>query len=350
MPEFPKRETAKLAILGAETAEQTVPVEVLVRALQGLQQTALILAAVEQAPVVPRRFKPSEKLRRACELRCGPVLGGSIAVELTLPKGSSISENDPADAKLLNRVFSFIEAVAKNDDVALKSLVPDSRFRARALRETLSYLPKGGQRWTLELSDGRGTPIELNASARRNIEGWFTASSEALMVVTGQLVKIDFDQNKIDIRYPLTKKLIGFDYDVDAEDWLIQNRRGWVQAKGRFELDDLGNPTDVIEVMQFEPVDFSPLDFDRIELNGRVITIDPVLTLEPALDEESHQFLVVESVDLNLNAYAQTRDDLVDEIISQLFFLWDEYARESPAKLTVAARKLQETLKSRMRE
>src|SRR5688572_2483216 len=55
------REMAKLKFVGKETADNTVPVDVLVRALQGMQQTALLLAASVEQRAVQQRFRPSEE-------------------------------------------------------------------------------------------------------------------------------------------------------------------------------------------------------------------------------------------------------------------------------------------------
>lgn len=97
-------------------------------------------------------------------------------------------------------------------------------------------------------------------------------------------------------------------------------------------------------------LDRTPLEFHRVQRQGRVLLIDPPLSVMPILDEETEDFLIAEEADIGLQAFASSRAILEEEIVQQLFFLWDEYARESSEKLTASAQQLQESLRKRMRE
>lgn len=98
-----------------------------------------------------------------------------------------------------------------------------------------------------------------------------------------------------------------------------------------------------------DPVDLSELTFERITLDQRELVFTPPLTLEPTLDE-SQQLFVITDDSLNLNVYAQTREQLAKELESELFFLWDEYAQEDSQNLTPKANKLKQELLSRCTE
>ena len=325
------REKAYLRITGSETADNTVPVDVLARALQGLQQTALLLAAANEQGTVARRFRPSEQLRRRCELRCGPPPAGSVAVSIGFAQPASVQPSlfpEAVEEPLLERLFRFVEAVAAGDANGLSKVLPDSRLRTRALRETLNYLPRAGQRWELELGQGEGPPIQLNQQTRQIIEDWFRADDAETMIVTGPLIRIDFDKKRVIIRYPPTRKMIACDYEVDAEDVLIKNRREWVQAHGSFELDREKNPWKAMKVTRIEPLDLSPMSIETLEQAGRTFILTPPLELQPALDQESKQLLVVEDRGLDLHAFAPTREELQKEIVTHLLFLWDECMRK----------------------
>lgn len=67
------------------------------------------------------------------------------------------------------------------------------------------------------------------------------------------------------------------------------------------------------------------------------------MTLTPTLDE-SQQYLQVEDERLNLFVFAQTREQLVDELGEQLAMLWDEYVDDEPENLSSAALKLREQI------
>lgn len=97
-------------------------------------------------------------------------------------------------------------------------------------------------------------------------------------------------------------------------------------------------------------LDRTPLEFHRVQRQGRVLRIDPPLSVIPLLDKEAEDFLIAEEAEIGLQVFAPSRALLEEEIVRQLFFLWDEYVRESAEKLTPSARQLQESLRKRMRE
>lgn len=344
------RESAQLKFVGKETEENTVPVDVLVRALQGMQQTVLLLTASGEQRAVQRRFRPSEELRRRCKLRCGPLDAGSVAVTLSFQEEPPDLLPDLPRKRPMEMLLQFTSAIASGDEKTLSEVIPDSWFRSRALRETLNYLPGAGQRWGLELANRSEEAVHLDARTRTAIETWFSEVEAETMVITGQLTRIDFEANRVVVRYPLTKKLISCSYEVDTEDALIQSRRNLVQVHGHFDLDNNGNPKRAIEVTRIEPLDLSPMTFDSVQVGDRVLQIHPPLVVTPVPDKESQQLLIAEEKSIELHAFARTREDLEQEISSQLLMLWDEYGKERADKLTKAAQKLQEGLKNRIKE
>ena len=349
IPMAANADNTELRITGSETADDTVPVDVLVRVLEGLQQTALIIAATINQRTVERRFRPSEQLRQRCRLRCGPLThSNSVAVRIGFDPGEPVLFPDPPDERLMGRLLRFAGALARNDTESLNKIIPDARLRALAFRKALNYLPQVGQRWGLELWNGGATPIRLGLEARHSIDEWFRESAEEEMVVTGQLVRIDFETNKVVVRHPTTRNLLHCNYEIDAEDGLLENRREWVQVHGRFELDRQMNPAKAILVTRIEPLDLSRLTIDRVRDGSQTLRIDPPLELQPRLDDESKQLLVVEDGDIDLLAFAATREELEAEVVAHILLLWNEYANEDRDELTPAAQKLRERLRRRI--
>ncbi len=82
------------------------------------------------------------------------------------------------------------------------------------------------------------------------------------------------------------------------------------------------------------------MTFDRVQYNGRALVLHPPLTLTPHLDQEFGQ----------LHVFAQTREQLAEELAKQLLFLWDAYALEDPARLTESARQLRDELRRGVEE
>ncbi len=170
------------------------------------------------------------------------------------------------------------------------------------------------------------------------------------MTITGELVRIDFDQNKVFIRYFPTGREIECSYVPEIEDTIIEGRREPIQVTGRFILDTDGNPTRLTDVTNIAPIDFSPMIFSQVNYEGRYLTIDPALVLNPLLDDEARQVYVALEPSLGIHVFAPTRDQLADELAEQLFFLWDNYAKERPEKLTADAQQLQQALLARIQE
>ena len=112
----------------------------------------------------------------------------------------------------------------------------------------------------------------------------------------------------------------------------------------RFTLDEHGHPKSLTDVTRIEPVDLSPMVFDCLELNKRVLRFNTKLIVEPFLDEETSQLLVIEDETLGIHVYAQNRELLVDELTAELFFLGDEYALEASENLTDKAQALKAAL------
>lgn len=98
-----------------------------------------------------------------------------------------------------------------------------------------------------------------------------------------------------------------------------------------------------------EPVDLSEFTLERITQDERELIFFPPLTLKPTLDESKQLFVIIDD-SLNINVYAQTREQLAEDLESELFFLWDEYAQEDSENLTPKANKLKQELLRRCTE
>ncbi len=103
------------------------------------------------------------------------------------------------------------------------------------------------------------------------------------------------------------------------------------------------------DLSRIEPNDLSPMVFDAVEWGGRRLALESPLSLEPTMDE-SGQLYRLEDPGLGIDVFAQTREQLANELAEQIIFQWDTYAREDPKKLTPAARRLRAALLERFRE
>jgi hypothetical protein len=342
-------EKATILVEGPETEQQTVSVDVLVRLLGGFQQVALLFGSYEENYPLQQRFKPTEELRRRYRLRCLPAQPGSYAVPVELVDESTMALL-PRE-HIMRKVFDFVAATSGGDADRVRSILPDSRYRDRVLRTLKEFAPKKGERWNARFAMSPSDNVSLDGQLTRNIERILATGREEDVVLTviGELISVQFEEYRITIRYPVTKRELQCTYLPEVEMDLLEKRRGLIQLTGKFTLDDRGYPIRLTEVSDIEPVDLSPLEFESVECDGDVLRADPPLRFQPRLDDETQQLYVADDASLDLHAFATTREDLADEITQHIFFAWETYVGAAPERLTQAARRLQQEYSSRFR-
>jgi len=89
--------------------------------------------------------------------------------------------------------------------------------------------------------------------------------------------------------------------------------------------------------------DLSLICLDSVTWEGHELRFKQPLTFRPFLDE-SQQLYVVEDVGLTFLAYAQTREQLVEEIGEQIVFMWNTYVVALEDDLATDALKLRQRL------
>jgi hypothetical protein len=345
----PDQDGAELAIVGGETADHTVPADVLVRALAGLQRIVYLMAAAQERKPIGDRFTPSEALREQNSLRCGVPQASSFAVPLSLaPRRSLLPASDP---RPLDGAMEVFRLASRGDWGAMAGLFSRPNYVPRLMAEILGMLPRPGERWGVTLRVG-GERVTLGDSAYRSIRSYLAsdAAEDATMTVTGELLRVNIEDHRLVIRYPPTRAEILCHCDPAVLGTVLRNYDVPIQVTGLYTLDRKGHPIRLTGVTRVEPLDLSPMTFDRVEWGSRRLAIDPPLSLNPSMDEESGQLCVLSDERLGVHVFAQTREQLADELAEQLLFQWDAYAHESPDHLTVPARRLREALLARMRE
>jgi hypothetical protein len=342
---------SELLVTGPEVEEGIVPAEAIVRLLAGMQQLALVFAAAQEGRPITQRFKPSAELKQRYSLRCGVPAPGSYHLPIDL---ADVSPHPGlfSSETLLERMQEFIAAVGVGDRERAKDILPDSKYRDRALREIRSFAPRPGEGWSASFVVKESPPVSLNGKLGKNIDEWLTSglSEQTLMTVTGELVRINFDENKLFIRIPVSMRQLECTYMPEIEVNLLESRRDLIQVTGEFVVDHEGMPLRLTSVTRIDPVDISPFVFERVEFGGTVLRAKKPLEIVPKLDDETQQLYVASDEGLDLHAFSSTRNELADEIAHHLVFAWNAYARENPEKLTAKAAELAEALRERFEE
>jgi hypothetical protein len=90
------------------------------------------------------------------------------------------------------------------------------------------------------------------------------------------------------------------------------------------------------------------MTFDLVEHDGRSLRLDPPLTIVPTLDD-SEQLYVISDDELDLHLFAETREQLAEELAEQLIFSWDAHVTEDPSRPTESTQRPRDTLRERLR-
>jgi len=91
-------------------------------------------------------------------------------------------------------------------------------------------------------------------------------------------------------------------------------------------------------------INLLPLCLKTVTWHNRIFRFSQPIFLQPELNKESQQLYVVEEPRLTLYAYAQTREQLTQEISEQIAFMWDEYVQADDATLAHDALELKQHL------
>lgn len=268
---------AKLEITGRATDDHSVPAEVLVRSIQGIQQSVLLLGAAQDQREIRDRFKPDQSLRKQYTLRLSPAEPGSYAVPMTLVDERPQQSLDVRrGANLLDRLGEIWSGVAQGDNEAVKHLLPNEGYRSRLLQEIRKMLPRTGDGWALTLVSSSHPRVELTSKHRPIVERLLVSLPDVQeMSVIGELLRIDFAEKRLTVRYLPTNQAINCSYLEEIEDSIVDARRGLFQIRGQFVLDQKGHPERLTDVSSVEPVDLSPALISEVSLPGGRLLLSP---------------------------------------------------------------------------
>jgi len=351
IPDLPDGFSALLELRGGEADHHQVRADDLVSVLAAMQRIAYLFAKADSGQAVGERVKPGRAERTAYALNCGVPQPGSYAVPMNagdvLQPGLPLADET---GNLLSRIQRVIGAVGQKNAAALYCLLP-AELGKRALREIAKMLPHQREGISVSLwSRGQAAPAVIDWHASRFIKAQLEgdAANDAVMTVTGELLRIDFSARQVAILYPPTRREIVCTYVEEIEDSIVESRKDPIQVTGRFVLDEEGMPIRLTDVTRVEPVDLSPIIIAGLE--SPALSMKRPLELLPALDEESQQYLCVSDAAIHLDVFAQTRDALFDEVKEQLAMLWWEYAGTDDDSLDDEARRVKRALHELMEE
>lgn len=343
---------ALLRVTGPATEGNSVPAEVLVRAIQGVQQSVWLLAAATESGVFRQRFKPDQSFRQRFTLRVSAAQPGSYAMPMSLVDERPQTEIDTfVGDDVLVRFAEVWRAIADDDLPRVRSIMKDEGYFVRLMQELRRLLPRRGERWGISFGAGAHADVELAVRHRPVVERWLENPGEQRETsIIGELRRIDFAVKRVWVLYPPTQREIECSYRDEVEDSIVDARRGLFQVTGQFVLDVEGHSKQLTDVRSIEPVDLSPVELAEIEADGTRLLLDPPLLITPHLDPDEEQHFVASIDELGLTLGGRTRDALFEDLAEQLSFVWREYALAAEDELTEDAQELRRKLLARVRE
>ncbi len=345
--------TATIRMIGQSMDNFEVPAPLLVRTLDGFQQIVYLLAASSDNKSIGKRFRITNELQQLYTLKCQIPQAGSYSIPISLnpclyAQLSLITKYDT----ILENLQNILSGVSENNLEKIRHILPDSKIGNRVLNELRKCLPKAGEGWRLGFLSGESQEVILTDKTIHHIDRWLNPNTteDEVMTVTGELVRINFDEYTVVIKYPPTNHEIKCFYVEELEDSLIENRRQLIQLTGKFTLNDEGHPNKLTDVTRIEPVDLSTILLKEISFGNVKLRLKNITPIVPYMDEESSQLFVVEEPKIGLFTFAYTREELIEKINEQIVMMWERYAQANPEALAKNAKELKIKLLENLEE
>ncbi len=334
-----------------EDETPAVPASVLIQTLEGAQRAIWLIALAKEQKDIKSRARIPADIEQRYQLKCLVPKTGSYLlpafVESVQPRLAPM--NQVAD--VVDTFENVASALQRQDRDKVATYLPDMAIRRRVIDAFQQLAPKPGSGWRLDLSKN-GSVVHLDDSWQRMIRQMYTLSEAEpdLETVNGELIEINFANRQITIRPIGTSRRLQITYPDDIEDMLLESRRSLIQVTGRVLRDENDELKNMFDLEAIAPLDLSPLEMNEVEYDGVRLRFRQPLRLQPRLNDENPQFVIVEDSNLGLDAFAGTVSDLVEEVAESLVVGWKHYALASDRELSPKALELKRHLLAAMED
>jgi len=337
---------------GGSADTHQLPVELMINLLSNIKNLAYLIIAQEHGFQFNERFKLSKQIKDNYQIKCELPQEGSYKQAMSF---DYIGEEDTLQTaeKSLEKIEDTLKFVIDGDEPKIIHAFPNVKVRSKVLSHVKQAFPTLSSDFYVEIA-GMSRSNAINSRViQKNItsimDNTQNAVEEQMTVVTGRLIRIDFEEKKIVILYPVNKRSLDCFYNEDVEDMLLENRRMLVQITGMVEIDENDFPKKITDAISIQEIDLSPIEIDCVNYGDKKLRFKERLVLTPELDE-SEQFYTIEYPKYNLNTFANTRKEMIDGIESDIAMLWKEYAKAEDSELAEDALELKRTLLSNIEE
>jgi hypothetical protein len=333
---------------GSADAHQ-LPVDLMINLLNNIRELTYLIIAQKQGITYNERFNPSRKIKDNYIIKCELPKEGSYEQAISFDYvGDELLFEPLKPGEYIKDLFGFIVETA---DRKINQLFPNVKLRSKALSCIREAFPKPDNTIFLEIFDSKNVTNSrfIQKNLTTIIDRTQAVVEEFMTAVTGRLISIDFEERKIIIIHPTTKRELDCFYNEDIEDMLFENRRQLVQIIGVVTLDDNEQPKKITDIVSIQEIDLSPIDFNDIDYGKKKLHFKNNLTLTPRLDN-SEQLYTINYPEFGLELFAYTRQEISIDVKSEIVYLWEEYAKAEDDTLTEDAKFLKKKLLSAIEE
>ena len=333
---------------GSADAHQ-LPVELMINLLNNIRELTYLIVAQKQGITYNERFNPSKKIRDNYIIKCELPKEGSYTQAVSFDYiGDELLFEPLKPGEYIKELLGFI---VESAELKINQLFPNVKLRSKALSCIREAFPKPDNNIFLEIFDSKNVTDSrfIQKNLTTIIDRTQAAVEEYMTAVTGRLVSIDFEERKIIIIHPTTKRELECYYNEDIEDMLFENRRQLVQIIGVVTLDDNEQPKKITDVVSIQEIDLSPIDFNDIDYGEKKLHFKDSFILTPTLDN-SEQLYTINYPELGLELFSYTRQEITNDVKSDIVYLWEEYAKVEDDTLTEDAKILKKKLLSAIEE
>jgi hypothetical protein len=342
----------RLHFEGPRAAGHTVPAQVMVRALENVQQIVYLLAKQERGDVMKQRARVSREIEKTFALICQVPENGGYALPQEIGDPSDDFFDEVEIKSVADKFTKLSEAIETGNITEVSQLVSDQVYRSAILKRYKAAQPPKRSGLVLSIEDYKQRRLLGGKDAIDKIEHIESAGKvhelgETLGYLIGTLVKMDFVQKSLSLKL-LSGRTVQAFYQDDFEPTLLENARGQIQIHGNIQYDEKNDPTLVSDVDEVIELDLSTITIKEFECRNQSLLVSPALSFDIDLDEESG--IMSCSSDFGILVCAETRSALEDEIEEALRMLWIEYAQEKDDLLAPKALMLAKELRKRISE
>lgn len=335
---------------GGIAEEHRLPIEFMINLLNNIRELTYLIIAQSQGVLFNDRFKPSKQIKNNCVIKCELPQKGCYAQAISFDYISQSLSQDSINP--FEKIEETLQFIADADDDRITHSFPNAKMRVKALSCIKHALPQSDSDVYVEIANSDADIIDSRA-IQKNITAIIDRTQavveEYMAVVTGHLVSIDFAEKKIVVIHPVTKRPLDCFYNEEIEDMLLENRRQLVQITGMVVLDENDQPKKITDAVSIQEIDLSPIEIDCVDCEGTKLHFKNRLVLVPKLDD-SEQLYTISHPEFKLVTFAYTRQEITDNIKSDIAYLWCEYAKASDDTLTQDALELKHNLLSSIEE